>query len=118
MDIAAKRKRVVDEIFSTTGSVMQRDDPLVTAALYYSHEMREAGKAVAADIQKAANDLRAAFQLSTTAHSRVVADRAKLMRDIETQIAGCVKLAGKGQSSQLETQDFFTYLVGMPLSGL
>lgn len=71
---------------------MEPDDPLVTAALYYSHEMRDAGKAVTADLQQAADDLRAAAQLALTANGAADSVRTKVMRDIEAQIVRSIKV--------------------------
>ena len=78
---------------------MDLDDPLVTAALYYSHEMRGASKEVSTELKQAAADLRAASQLAMTANNALTADRAKLMKDIQTHMTRCVKIASAGQSS-------------------
>lgn len=93
MDILAKQKQVVDDVFSATGAKLAQDDPLVVAALFYSHEMRVAGKEISESLEKATTDLRDAAQLALPAHGAAAAERAKLMRDIETHIVRCVKTA-------------------------
>ena len=98
MDGADKRKQIVEDVFCATGAKMEPDDPLVTATLYYSLEMRAAGAVVASELNQAASDLRNASQLAVAAHGAVVADRAKLMKDIEAHIANCVKSLSKEQS--------------------
>jgi hypothetical protein len=97
MDASTKRKQIVDDVFSATGAKMEHDDPLVIAALYYSHEMRAASSAVSAQLQQVAGELRAAAQLAVAANASVAADRAKFMRDVESHIVKCLKQASKAQ---------------------
>lgn len=92
MDVVARRKRVVDDVFSATGAKMEPDDPLVIAALYYSYEMRLAGDVVAGQLQAAAAELRSAADSDSK-------DRTKILRDIEAHVAKCAKAAGQGRAS-------------------
>ena len=103
MDMQDKRNRIAAEIFTATGAKVDGYDPLVIAALFYSEHLRAAGDAVTIKLESAATDLRAASSLASSANSVLIADRAKLFKDIEAHVARCVKLANKGQSS---TQDF------------
>jgi hypothetical protein len=102
MDVSAKRKQIVDDVFSATGAKMEHDDPLVIAALYYSHEMRAASSAVSAELQRVAGELRVAAQLAAVANASVAADRAKFMKDVEAHIVQCAKQASKAQSGPLQ----------------
>jgi len=114
MDPAVKRKRIVDEVFSATGAKMDPEDPLVTAALYYSYELSNASKGVASEIQGATAELRASMQLLQGANAAVIAERKKLMQDIEAHVTKCVKLVSKGQSN---VQDFSRIPVWYAVAG-
>jgi hypothetical protein len=103
MDSQDKRKQIAAEIFTATGAKVDGYDPLVIAALFYSEHLRAAGDAVAVRLESAATDLRAASNLASSANSLLVADRSKLLKDIEAHVARCVKQANEGQSS---LQDF------------
>jgi hypothetical protein len=103
MDLQDKRKQIAAEVFASTGAKVDGYDPLVIAALFYSQQLGATGDAVAKQLQAAAADLRAASQVATAANNSLVADRAKLIKDIEAHVARCVKLASKGQSGG---QDF------------
>ena len=96
MDQSAKRKQVVDDVFLATGEKMSPDDPLVIAALFYSHQMLQAGNVVTADLERLAADIRAAAQKALPDNGAADATRAKLMRDIESQITRCIKTASAG----------------------
>lgn len=98
MDLVDKRRRVADDVFSATGVKMDWDDPLVTAALFYSREMREVGESITAQFQQATAELQAATKAAASVNISQAADRARTMREIEAQIAKCVKMASKGQS--------------------
>lgn len=103
MDLQAKRKQIAAEVFATTGAKVDGYDPMVIAALFYSQQLRTAGDTVAEQLQTVAADLHTASQAATAANRSLSADRAKLMKDIESHVARCVKLAGNGQSG---VQDF------------
>jgi hypothetical protein len=99
MDVSEKKKRIVDDVFSVTGAKMEPSDPLVIAALYYSHEIRTAGDEVSTQLWGAAADLLAASKLVSTANAAIMADRAKFLRDVEGHIVACAKTASKAQAS-------------------
>lgn len=98
MDLQDKRKQIAAAVFAATGAKVDGYDPLVIAALFYSEQLGAAGDAVAKQLTAAATDLHAASTVATAANSSLVADRAKLMKDIEAHVARCVTLASKGQS--------------------
>jgi hypothetical protein len=50
----AARKEVVDEVFRITGKIVSDTDPVVTAALFFSHKVYESGVAAAGQISDAA----------------------------------------------------------------
>lgn len=96
MEIAAK-------VFAATGAKVDGYDPLIIAALFYSDHLRAAGDSVAVKLELATKELAAASNLATSANGTLLADRAKLLKDIEAHVARCVKQASKGPSS---IQDF------------
>jgi len=102
MDLQEKRKQIAADVFATTGAKVDGYDPLVIAALFYSEHLRAAGDSVALKLESAASELRAASSVATVANSALIADRAKLLKDIEAHVARCVKQASKGQSSTLD----------------
>ena len=99
MDLQDKRKQIAAEIFAATGAKVDGYDPLVIAALFYSHHLRAAGDSVAGKLDTAVTELVAASSLATVANASLAADRAKLLKDIEAHVARCVKQAAKGQSN-------------------
>jgi hypothetical protein len=99
MDLVDKRRRVADDVFSATGVKMDWDDPLVTAALFYSHQMREAGDSTADQLRQATAELKAATKAAASVNISQSAARTRTMKEIEAHISKCVKLASKGQCS-------------------
>lgn len=55
-----KRTDLIDEIFSITGQKVAADDPIITAALFQSAVILEAGASVASELRKVTDDLIAA----------------------------------------------------------
>jgi hypothetical protein len=102
MDLQDKRKQIAAEIFAATGAKVDGYDPLVIAALFYSHHLRAAGDSVAGKLDTAATELVAASSLATVANASLAADRAKLLKDIEAHVARCVKQVAKGQSRPVD----------------
>lgn len=47
-------KELVDEIFRVTNRVVSEDDPVVTAAFFFSHKIRQAAQDSAAQLEKSA----------------------------------------------------------------
>lgn len=103
MDLQEKRRKIASDIFVATGAKVDGYDPLVIAALFYSEHLRTAGDAVAVRLEAATKELVAASSIATAANGSLLADRAKLLKDIEAHVARCVKQASKGQAS---IQDF------------
>lgn len=93
MDLSSEIKKIVDEVFSATGVKMSPDDPLVIAALFYSHRLRQAGDAVTSDLEMVAADIRAAAQTVMPDSDFSEVAKNKLMRDIELRIVRCIKTA-------------------------
>jgi hypothetical protein len=118
MDLQDKRHQIASEIFAATGAKVDGYDPLIIAALFYSQHLRAAGDTVALQLEAAASELRAASQVATAANASLLADRAKLLKDIEAHVARCVKQASKGQSSPQGLRDIpFWYAVGGAVAG-
>lgn len=96
MDLSTESKKIVDEVFSATGVKMSPDDPLVIAALFYSHRLRQAGDAVSSDLEMVAADIRAAALTAMPDSDFSEVAKTKLMRDIELRIVRCIKTASAG----------------------
>jgi len=94
MTLPEKRKQIVDDVFSTTGFKMQDDDPLVTAALFYSQLMRDASQATAAEMRAIAVEMRVASEAVQTAQRTTSAARVTLMKEIERHVVRGIKQAG------------------------
>jgi len=115
-----ERRAVVTAVFAATGKKVDEDDPIIVAALFQAHTMREAvGAAVvqvaeAGQVVKVAADearravlaAEAASRMAAAAFERMSSDRAQLLKTVEAQIAKCLKLACKGQSSREDSRSF------------
>ena len=99
---------------------MDEDDPIIVAALFQAHTMREAIGAAAVQIAEAGQVVKvaadeahravlaaeAASRLAAAAFERISGDRAQLLKAVESQMAKCLKLASKGQSSTEVSRSF------------
>lgn len=108
---------------------MDEDDPIIVAALFQAHTMREAVGAAAVQIAEAGQVVKvaadeahravlaaeAASRMAAAAFERISGDRAQLLQAVESQMAKCLKLSSKGQSS---TEDSRPFRWGMPRSVL
>lgn len=93
------RKRLVDDVFVLTGKKLEMDDPLVVAALYYSHVMQEASAEVSTRLSAAAQEIMVAAQHASTVNASIQADKAKLLREVEIQVAKGVRAGAKARSA-------------------
>lgn len=118
MDLQEKRHQIAAEIFAATGAKVDGYDPLIIAALFYSQHLNAAGNTVTLQLEAAAKEVRAASQVATAANSTLLADRARLLKEIEAHVARCVKQASKGQSNPYRLRDIpFWYAVAGAFAG-
>ena len=94
MSLPEQRKKIVDDVFSITGFKMQDDDPLVTAALFYSQVMRDASEAASVEMRAIAGEIKGASEAALAANRTTSAARMTLMKDIERHVVRCVGQAG------------------------
>lgn len=101
MDSQDNRNQIAADVFAVTGAKVDGFDPLVIAALFYSHQLRKAGDSVVEKLDTAALELRSASNAASTTNASLVTDRAKLFKDIEAHVAKCAKAASKRQADGL-----------------
>jgi hypothetical protein len=101
MDLRDKRNQIAADVFAATGAKVDGYDPLVISALFYSQQLREAGASVAAKLDTAALELRSASNTTAATNASLLADRAKLFKDIEAHVARCTKSVSKAQAGGL-----------------
>ena len=117
MDVNEERKSIAQAVFAITGDKLPEGDPLITAALFYAQQMRDAGRAAAADITQASEGSGIAERLGEAVAKRLVVDRSnlsdelearlqkwikpdstKLAQDLDVRMQKWIKVASKGQS--------------------
>lgn len=102
MDLRDKRNQIAADIFAATGAKVDGYDPLVISALFYSQQLGKAGDRVAAKLDTAALELRSASSTSTAMNASLLADRAKLFKDIEAHVAKCAKSVSKAPAGGVD----------------
>lgn len=129
MDFIEERRRLTAEVFAVTGKKCAEDDPIIVAALFQAHSVREAGRdavdqiaqAVQAVLTSAADVNTAAVRAETVAKhaaderkafAQAAADERKafaqtasaaqkaLADSIDTQVKKAVRDASRAQSTQ------------------
>lgn len=98
MTMELDRQAIAEDVFRATGMKVSSSDPAVTAALYYSHKVREAGDAAAASIQEAVAVQQAAFEESCV---RIQAGIEKHQASLE-EVALAATNAGAAYKSALD----------------
>lgn len=116
-----ERKKIVDEIFRVTGRIVLDTDPVVTAALFFSHKLLEAGTIAAKQISDAAVTAQASVQAAQLAcqtlqveqrrfveiaagecaarASESKAERSKMAAEIDAKVQRWAKTVGRVQST-------------------
>lgn len=118
MDLVEERRRLTAEVFAATGKKCAEDDPIIVAALFQAHSVREAGREAVEQIAAAAQDVlvavgeankaavraeavakhasddRKAFAQTAAAAQKALADT------IDARVKKAVKEAGGFQSTQ------------------
>lgn len=90
---SSDRKAVAEAIFSITGDKVAESDPVVTAALFYAHQVREAGHSAAKEIIGASSAAVNAAKAVEAAAKRMELEREKLATELETRVLKCIRIA-------------------------
>lgn len=90
---SSERKAVAEAIFSITGDKVAESDPVVTAALFYAHQVREAGHNASQEIIGASGAAVNAAKAVEAAAKRMELERDKLAHELETRVLKCVRIA-------------------------
>jgi hypothetical protein len=132
MNHSDERRAVVNAVFAATGKKVDEDDPIIVAALFQAHTMREVVREATGQIaeaglmvKRAADDAHRAVVASEAASrsaasvlERMSGDRTQLVKAVETQMVKCVKLVSKGQSGVQGFSDIpFWYAIGGAFAG-
>lgn len=93
MLVSSDRKAIAEAIFSITGDKVAESDPVVTAALFYAHQVREAGRHASQEIIGASGAAVNAAKAVETAAKRMEIERDKLAQELETRVLKCIRIA-------------------------
>jgi hypothetical protein len=107
MHEAAERRAIAAAVFAVTGKKVDEDDPIIIAALFQAHTMREASREAAslitdagAAVKVAVADARSVAAEASAMVKQASADRKALADSIAVQVKKAIRDAGGIQSAQ------------------
>jgi hypothetical protein len=107
MHEAAERRAVATAVFAVTGKKVDEDDPIIIAALFQAHTMREVSREAASmitdagmSVKVAVADARSVAAEASAIVKLAAADRKALADAISAEVKKAIRDAGGVQSTQ------------------